>query len=239
MKKVSRTKSMDALQLALLGGLVYGTYKVIGMVAKADKGDVDDMDVPNVPATAPYEDKVKALQTALKVTPDGIVGKITNGALENLYAKDGSVKSADLSLSQNYINLRTNGKGQVSPNNIDYYLNALSRNDYPSYYYNKTKRIGITAQNIRDAYAKGGVLKVKQPKYPFNVVVYDNARQSYVHTGKVFTYKPFTAFVVPEITSRGLVKIMDITKAGNLIIKISTITSTTLLSVNADDVYVD
>jgi len=80
----------------------------------------------------PYKQKVELLQELLKVGVDGSAGKQTNGALENLYSPTPMTFPAEVAFKANYPLLRKNGKGVVSPNNVDFYINALQTKTTPT-----------------------------------------------------------------------------------------------------------
>lgn len=229
----------DSMHFVLLGGLLFGAYKVLsGRKANdSDSEGTPNTDVPNIPATAPYEDKVRALQTALKVGVDGKAGKETNGALEVLFTTPPTNINYDTALAQNYPSLRAKGKGKVSPDNVNFYINALKTQTFPLAIYNKSKSVSQDANSIKNAYAKGGLLKTKGI-HTFRGVVKDNARNVWVTTGKNYSYKSGVTFISPEIASRSYVSILEITKSGNLIVRVVTLTSTYFLIVPPSSVIV-
>jgi hypothetical protein len=239
MKKDSTEKADDLMHLALLGGLGFFLgrhfFKKLGGQPPVDGGEPSQPE--SVPKGASYNDKVRVLQKALKVGDDGIAGKQTNGALENLYSKDGVSKSVDASLSSNYPNLNSNGFGVVSSANVDKYINAIAKNDYPLFLFNKNRGTLQDGNSVISAYKKGGYIRVKGVK-TFRGVTKDNARSVWITTGKNYTYSNGETFVSPAIASRSYVSIIEKVNSGNLIIRVVTLTSTYWLSVPPSDIYV-
>jgi len=87
----------------------------------------------------PFKQKVEMLQELLKVGVDGAAGKQTNGALENLYSSPPLTINSETSFSSNYPYLRKNGKGVVTANNVDFYINALQTKTTPTHLYYKNQ----------------------------------------------------------------------------------------------------
>jgi hypothetical protein len=87
----------------------------------------------------PYKQKVETLQALLKVGIDGGAGKQTNGALENLYSPTPMTFPAEVAFQANYPLLRKNGKGVVTANNVDFYINALQTKTTPTQLYYKNQ----------------------------------------------------------------------------------------------------
>lgn len=229
---------MKNTEKILAYGLVgYGLYYIYeNVIKKAPNGGGGNTQV-DVKPTATYEEKVIALQKALAVNPDGIAGKQTNGELENLYTSPPKRIGVDISLAQNYPNLRANGRGVISPSNIDYYINALNSNTYPNAVYKQSQVVSQDANSIKSAYEKGGILKtIKAVVY--QGVVKDAARNVYVTTGKTYGYNANVSFISPEIASRSYVKIVDTTATGKLVVRVATITKTYWLLVPPDSVIV-
>lgn len=244
------------------GGVGYLVYSLIKKKS-ADKGSDDTQDVDVIQEnTSPnkdsgianaYTNKVMALQSLLKVGVDGSAGKQTNGALENLFSSPPLTIDANTSFSAGYPYLKKNGKGVVTPSNVDYYIDAVKNKTTPTDLYYKSqasskastqqasKLVG-DANTIKNAYAKGGILKsIRETKY--NEVVQDVARNTWMTTGKTFTNSANSAFTFPEVLSRGNVKIVAVTKSGNLIVSVFAATwssfGTTYLQVPASSVYVE
>lgn len=87
----------------------------------------------------PFKQKVEMLQELLKVGVDGGAGKQTNGALENLYSPTPMTFPAEVAFQANYPLLRKNGKGVVTANNVDFYINALQTKTTPTQLYYKNQ----------------------------------------------------------------------------------------------------
>jgi hypothetical protein len=228
---------MKNTEKILAYGLVgYGLYYIYeNVIKKAPTGGGNTQ--VDVKPTATYEEKVIALQKALNVGADGKAGKITNGELENLYTSPPKRIGYDISLSTNYPNLRANGRGVISPSNIDYYINALNSNTYPNAVYKQGQATSQDANSIERAYNQGGILRTK------NAVVYqgvtkDTARNVYVSTGKSYGYNANASFITPESTSRLFVGIVDKTATGKLVVRVRTLSSTYFLLVSPDSVIV-
>lgn len=147
----------NLINLAILGGagfLIYKNWDKIKTALKigngaGDKASSDEVVGAKAPATGsttipqtdPYKIKVMELQGLLKVGTDGVAGKQTNGALENLYSSPPLTIAAETSFSANYPYLRKNGRGAVSKSNIDYYIDAVKNKLTPNdiYYKNQAK----------------------------------------------------------------------------------------------------
>ena len=223
---------------ALAGVLAFGIFKMLKKGASDKPTEGGEPDQPqNVPSGASYSDKVRILQQALKVGVDGIAGEQTNGALENLYSKDGSSKTPKDSASKNYPNLNSVGYGVVSSANVDKYIADLKNNAYPLYLFNKNKSISQDAGSVESAYAKGGILKSKGIK-TFRGAVKDQSRNVWITTGKNVTLNANQSFVTPEALSRNLVKIIEKTSTGNLVVRVVTATNTFWYLVPPSDIYV-
>jgi hypothetical protein len=223
------------LPIVVVGALAFGISQML-KGSKPTKGGEPDQP-QDVPKGATYEDKVKILQQALKVGVDGIAGEQTNGALENLYSKDGVSKTPKDSASKNYPNLNSVGYGVISSANVDKYIADLKNNAYPLYLFNKNRATSQDASSVESAYAKGGILKSKGIK-TFRGAVKDQSRNVWITTGKNVTLNANQSFIFPEITSRNLVKIVDKTQTGNLVVRVATATETLWYLVSPSDVYV-
>lgn len=235
MRTTSSEKALSNITLVVAGIATY--FIVTKARAKGStEGDVS-VDMPNVNPSSSYNDKVRALQRALKVGVDGIAGAETNGALENLYSKNGGQKSKEQSLSLNYPNLSENGKGVLSTSNIDWYIDALSNNKFPLYFVSRNQSVSQDANSIMSAYAKGGYLKTKKA-VGFSEVVFDTSRKAYLTTGKTMRYDANVTFVSPEFLSRTLVKITDKTATGRIIISVTQAGNKFLLLASPSDLYV-
>ena len=210
----------NIVPIVIAGAIVLAASKLLSKKDGDKKENDDPKDIPNVPQGSPYADKVRALQKALGVGVDGDAGKETNGALENLFTTPPKKISYELSKQQNYPNLKARGKGAVSPDNIDFYINALSKKTYPSALYTSNQAVSGDARTIKAAYEKGGVLRTKRVIIVKGVVK-DTARNVYVGTGKEYKYYANVTFIIPEAFSRSRVKIIDITSLGNLVVQVS------------------
>lgn len=127
----------NLITLAALGGIGYFIYTRLNKkksVTAEVVEEVKDASSTAQPSTAQtdYKVKVETLQSLLKVGIDGIAGKQTNGALENLYSAPPLTIPAETSFQAKYPYLRKNGKGVVSPSNIDFYINALKNKTTPT-----------------------------------------------------------------------------------------------------------
>ena len=211
----------NIVPIVVAGAIVLAASKLLSKKDSDNKGTTDEpKDVPNVPQGSPYADKVRALQKALGVGVDGDAGKETNGALENLFTSPPTKIPYDLSKQQNYPSLKARGKGAVSPDNVDFYINAIKTKTYPSALYTSNQAVQGDAKTIKAAYEKGGVLRTKRVIIVKGVVK-DTARNVYVSTGKEYKYYANVTFITPEAFSRSRVKIVDITSLGNLVVQVS------------------
>jgi hypothetical protein len=210
------------IPLSFFGLIFLGASKILKGKGGDDPQGTND--IPNIPQGATYQDKVIALQKGLGANPDGIAGKETNGLLENLFTSPPTKIPFDLSQKQNYPSLKARGKGAVSPDNIDFYLDALIKKNYPSAVYTSNQAVNNDAKSIKSAYEKGGILKTRRVVIAKGVVK-DTSRNVYVTTGKEYKYNANASFIIPESFARSRVKIIDITSIGNLVVQISQTTA--------------
>jgi hypothetical protein len=243
-----------AVGAGAVGYLIYNQFKKKSSTAVENKEETKDTSSnPNADAgvvKSEYEKKVMALQVLINVSPDGVAGKQTNGALENLWSATAQSVDSGTAFNTGYPNLKKNGKGVVSASNVDYYISTLNSKNAPSQLFYKKKatttataKIVGDAAKIRDAYKKAGILKsIRATKY--NEVIQDVARGVWMPTGKSTENGANSAFTFPEFSSRGNVKIVAITTSGNLIVSVYALTlskglGTTFYSVPASSVYVE
>ena len=160
----------NLITLAALGGIGYLLYKKF-YKKKSVKEEVIE-EPPMTSSTAqpsttqdPYKDKVEALQALLKVGIDGKPKKQTNGALENLYSPTPMTFPAETAFQLGYPLLRKNGKGVVSPSNVDFYINALKDKTTPTQlYYKAQANKGYFVEDIKKLLPKD---KPKTSKFPW------------------------------------------------------------------------
>lgn len=160
----------NLITLAALGGVGYLLYKKF-YKKKSVKAEVIE-EAPTTSSTAqpsttqnPYKDKVETLQALLKVGIDGNAGKQTNGALENLYSPTPMTFPAETAFQVGYPLLRKNGKGVVSPSNVDFYINALKNKTTPTQlYYKAQANKGSFVEDIKKVLPKD---KPKTSKFPW------------------------------------------------------------------------
>lgn len=141
----------NIINLAILGGVGYAVYYFLGKKKILTETTTTNASVP-APTTAPktttnqnstYAKRVEVLQSLLKVAIDGKVGKQTNGALENLYSIPPTSYNPETSFKNKYPNLRKNGKGVISPSNVEFYINALQTKTTPYNLFYKDKDLFI------------------------------------------------------------------------------------------------
>jgi hypothetical protein len=141
----------NIINLAILGGVGYAVYYFLGKKKILTETTTTDASVP-APTTTPktttnqnstYAKRVEVLQGLLKVAIDGKVGKQTNGALENLYSSPPTSYNPETSFKNNYPNLRKNGKGVISPSNVEFYINALQTKTTPYNLFYKDKDLFV------------------------------------------------------------------------------------------------
>ena len=175
---------------------------------------------------------IRALQTWLEITPDGIAGKVTNGNAEYYWSNYANTFNADRMLAEGYPNLKKNGKGVVTESNAKYYLDTLKAAKSPRQLFDvstaqSSSSASIIAQKttranaIKSAYTSGKVLKTNKA-VTYAVVNYDNATKTYVSTGRQFSYSANVSFISPEsFSSTGYVTIESINTSGNMVLFIN------------------
>ena len=160
----------NLITLAALGGVGYFLYKKFYKKKSVTAAVIEE--APMTSSTAqpsttqdPYKDKVETLQALLKVGIDGRAGKQTNGALENLYSPTPMTFPAETAFQLGYPLLRKNGKGVVSPSNVDFYINALKDKTTPTQlYYKAQANKGYFVEDIKKVLPKD---KPKTSKFPW------------------------------------------------------------------------
>lgn len=148
-KKKDNTKY--ALLALLLGVGGYFVYKKIKDGSDGDKkeNDVTEEDVvlqveqakqaASGRTYSPYEIQVMQLQAWLQISIDGVAGKQTLGKLDYYWSKDGKVLDFEKAKAENYPELRANGYGLLSPDNINKYIANLNAGTSPRQMYWKSK----------------------------------------------------------------------------------------------------
>lgn len=160
----------NLITLAAIGGVGYFLYKKFYKKKSVTAEVIEE--APMTSSTAqpsttqdPYKDKVETLQALLKVGVDGRAGKQTNGALENLYSPTPMTFPAETAFQLGYPLLRKNGKGVVSPSNVDFYINALKDKTTPTQLYYKSQASkGSFVEDIKKVLPKD---KPKTSKFPW------------------------------------------------------------------------
>lgn len=148
-KKKDNTKyALLALLLGVGGYFVYKKIKDGGDGDKKEK-DVTEEDVvlavEQAKQTAsgktfsPYEIQVMQLQAWLQIAIDGVAGKQTLGKLDYYWAKYGKVLDFEKAKAENYPELRANGYGLLSPDNINKYIANLNAGTSPRQTYWKSQ----------------------------------------------------------------------------------------------------
>jgi hypothetical protein len=149
----------NLIALLATGGIGYFLYKKFYKKKSVD-GAIEESTMNSStaqPSTTqnPYKDKVETLQALLKVGIDGSAGKQTNGALENLYSPVPMTFPAEIAFQTGYPLLRKNGKGIVSPSNVDFYINALKNKTTPTQlYYKAQANAGSFVEDIKKVLPK-------------------------------------------------------------------------------------
>ena len=159
----------NLITLAALGGVGYFLYKKFYKKKSVTAAVIEE--APMTSSTAqpsttqdPYKDKVETLQALLKVGIDGRAGKQTNGALENLYSPTPMTFPAETAFQLGYPLLRKNGKGVVSPSNVDFYINALKNKTTPTQlYYKAQANKGSFVEDIKKLLPKDKPKTIKLP----------------------------------------------------------------------------
>ena len=137
----------------------------------------------------PYKQKVEKLQGLLKIRIDGDAGKQTNGNLEYWWSDYPKSLDVDKMKAEGYPELKKNGKGVVTPSNIDYYINTYVAKKTPRMLMWTKQKADQTAQGrinfmkkLYDLGAKGSKVQpksaTKEPTYKF-----DASRNTYVKDG--------------------------------------------------------
>jgi hypothetical protein len=78
-----------------------------------------------------YQVRVMKLQELLGVAVDGVAGEQTNGKLEWYFCDYLCQFDAKKALASGYPSLKKNGKGVVSPSNVEFYITILSAKKSP------------------------------------------------------------------------------------------------------------
>lgn len=100
---------------------------------------------PQAKGYTPYQLKVIVLQGLLKVRTDGDAGTQTLGTLDYAWGIDTGKGNEDRK-AEGYPNLVKNGRGVLSPDNIDYYIDTIRANKTPRQINNaKPKFVGRRA----------------------------------------------------------------------------------------------
>jgi hypothetical protein len=140
----------------------------------------------------PYKQKVEKLQGLLKIRIDGDAGKQTNGNLEYWWSDYPKSLDVDKMKAEGYPELKKNGKGVVTPSNIDYYINTYVAKKTPRMLMWTKQRADKTAQGrinfMKKLYSLGATGSKVQPKdnsVAKNIPTYkfDASRNSYVKDG--------------------------------------------------------
>lgn len=149
----------NLITLLAAGGIGYFLYKKFykkkSVSAAIEESTMDSSTAQPSTTQDPYKDKVETLQALLKVGVDGNAGKQTNGALENLYSPVPMTFPAEIAFQTGYPLLRKNGKGVVSPSNVDFYINALKNKTTPTQLYFKAQaNAGSFVEDIKKVLPK-------------------------------------------------------------------------------------
>jgi hypothetical protein len=149
----------NLITLLAAGGIGYFLYKKFykkkSVDAAIEESNVNSSTAQPSTTQDPYKDKVETLQALLKVGIDGKAGKQTNGALENLYSPVPMTFPAEIAFQTGYPLLRKNGKGVVSPSNVDFYINALKNKTTPTQlYYKAQANAGFFVEDIKKVLPK-------------------------------------------------------------------------------------
>jgi hypothetical protein len=146
-------------------------------------------------APTAYEKRIAVLQELLKVSVDMKAGTQTNGELDYWWSQPVPAPQTEMNVQQRkalgYPNLNKNGKGVVSPLNIEYYISTLQSNNSPRQVAYKTKSGGTSATSEAASRRKQGenLLAAKKagksvvPRYsvpPIVAVVTKDSRGWYV-----------------------------------------------------------
>ncbi len=156
-------KIIYAVAVGGIGYLIYKNFDKIKSLFKGgivttettteESGSATGNTTSNTTTQAdPYKLKVEALQALLKVGIDGKAGKQTNGALENLYSPTPMTFPAETAFQANYPLLRKNGKGVVTPSNVEFYISALKNKTTPTQLFYKNS--GNFVQEMRNQLPK-------------------------------------------------------------------------------------
>jgi hypothetical protein len=100
-----------------------------------------------------YQIQIMQLQAWLQVGIDGDAGKQTLGKLDYYWANYGKVLDFEKAKADNYPELRKNGYGLLSPNNISQYIAKLNAGTSPrqNYWKSKGAKTTTTASNTDTA----------------------------------------------------------------------------------------
>ena len=140
----------------------------------------------------PYKQKVEKLQGLLKIRIDGDAGKQTNGNLDYYWADYPKSLDVEKAKADGFPELKKNGKGVVSPSNIDYYINTFVAKKTPRMLLWSKQQQDQTAQGrisfmkkLYDLGATGSRIQPKDNNIAKDIPTYkfDVARKAYVKDG--------------------------------------------------------
>lgn len=138
----NKTKIAIAAGVGLAGFLIYSNWDKI-LSALKGKDDETGTGAGESASTEPgkngepseYDSLVRKLQAFLGVGVDGKPGKQTNWKLDGYFYDGVNVKTyatAQEAAAAGYGNLKRNGKGVVSPDNVKWYIDTLEARKAPS-----------------------------------------------------------------------------------------------------------
>jgi hypothetical protein len=167
-KKNDNSKyALLALLLGVGGYFIYKKIKDGGDANKPDDAPTEEDVVLAVEQAkqaasgqtfSPYQIQIMQLQAWLNIGIDGVAGKQTLGKLDYYWADYGKGLDFERAKADNYPELRKNGFGLLSPNNISQYIAKLNAGTSPRQTYWKGANQGGTTNTYSAAITRANAI---------------------------------------------------------------------------------
>lgn len=180
----NKTKIAIAAGVGLAGFLIYSNWDKI-LSALKGKDDETGTGASESASTEPgkngepseYDSLVRKLQAFLGVGVDGKPGQQTNWKLDGYFYDGVNVQTYDTAqqaAAAGYGNLKRNGKGVVSPDNVKWYIDTLEARKAPSQIRWKAASTSKVGKAMWDAALKGAkllpIINFETPLYGYDPV---------------------------------------------------------------------